>query len=102
MQPFRLRKAAAQPAKKQLRQGDGSAPCESLFSALFQHPRPMHRLTERAKQLRYNFYRFSSDCSFAYSALASFRMWRVGSASIQRARKFSYAARALAVSTDIA
>ena len=80
-----------------------SPPLPILSSApFFQHPSLMHRLTESAKQLRHNFYRFSSYCSFAYSSLAFLRMWRAGSASFQRARKSSYAARALAVSTDIA
>jgi len=37
-------------------------------------------------------------CSFAYSALASFRMGMSGSASCQSARKSLYAVRALAVS----
>jgi len=41
-------------------------------------------------------------CSFAYSALASFRMGMSGSASFQRVKKSWYAALALAVSPAIA
>jgi hypothetical protein len=41
-------------------------------------------------------------CSFAYSALASFRMGMSGSASFQRAKKSWYAARLLATSPESA
>src|ERR1039457_624862 len=43
---------------------------------------------------------FSCYCSFAYSALASFRMGMSGSASFQRVRKSWYAVFALAVSPE--
>ena len=42
----------------------------------------------------------SLHCSFAYSALASFRMGMSGSASFQRAKKSWYALFALAVSPE--